>query len=278
MLQSLSRRLPLPRVSVRLLDMTTLETGPPICLGAARSLAWTRLRLAIDGLTTPAFRFVHLSDLHLRSHISPALRQVTDRIAADPPDAVLMTGDFVDDKLDHAAALPALEALLPRLRGRLGTYGILGNHDGDLLAGHLSRLGVVDVSERMITVRDEAGQARFQLLGLPGVTRTEPTAAFENDGDRSLPTVALSHYPDNILRLGRVRPHVTLAGHTHGGQICLPGGTAIIRHDDLPRPMYAGCHPVEDGVLIVSRGVGTTKLHLRFFAPPEVIEVWIEPA
>ena len=81
---------------------------------------------------------------------------------------------------------------------------------------------------------------------------------------------------DAIHRLGRLRPDVMLAGHTHGGQISLPGRVPIFKHDSLPRHMCQGVHETENGVLVVSRGIGHTVLPIRLFAPPQVIELVLE--
>lgn len=217
-----------------------------------------------------------MTDLHLRKRIPACFEAVANEIQADPPDAVLMTGDLVDDKVDHSAELPAAERLIPRLRGRLGTFGILGNHDSDLLAGHLERLGVVNVTDQVVDVW-ESGRPVLRLLGLPGVDRDDPTDLFEVEAPRGdVPFVAMSHFPDAVRRLCRVRPDLVLAGHTHGGQICLPGGWPPLTHDSLPRGMCAGVHATPSGMLIVARGLGTTKLPMRIFSPAEVIEIRIE--
>lgn len=217
-----------------------------------------------------------MTDLHLRRAVPPRFEAIADEIQADPPDAVLFTGDFIDDKFDHAAEVPLAERLIPRLRGRLGAFGILGNHDGDLFAGHLERLGVANVTDRVVEIV-EAGRPVLRLMGLPGVDRDDPTDMFDVEArEADVPLLAMSHFPDAIRRLERARPDLVLAGHTHGGQICLPWGWAPLTHDSLPRTMCAGVHATDSGVLIVARGLGTTKLPVRFFSPPEVVEVRIE--
>src|SRR5207253_5146850 len=89
----------------------------------------------------------------------------------------------------------------------------------------------------------------------------------------AVPRIALSHYPD-VIRLARsLQPDLYLAGHTHGGQICLPNETAIFTHDSLPRQMCKGAHDVDGTCTIVSRGMGFSGLPVRAFCPAEVIEV-----
>jgi predicted MPP superfamily phosphohydrolase len=90
--------------------------------------------------------------------------------------------------------------------------------------------------------------------------------------------IVLSHFPDQLLRTRSLAPDLFLAGHTHGGQICLPGGWPILRHDSLPRRLCKGIHQVEKTWLVVGRGLGTTNLHIRLFCPPEVLEIQLKRA
>ena len=250
-----------------------LRPGPWLAVGPTRAAEWTRLTLPLAALPPGRrIRLTHLTDLHLKRRPPPILKDVIAALAADPPDAILVTGDFVDDKFDHRPSLGALRATLPRLTSRLGTFAVLGNHDGDLLAGRLHDLGVRLVVGRERLDCGESGP--LDLIGLPGVTREDPPAAFEIDRDPRVPTVALSHYPDAVKRLGRLRPDLVLAGHTHGGQVCLPGGRPLITHDALPRQMSKGLHRLPwGGHLFVSRGIGTAAYPVRLFCPAQVVEI-----
>ena len=249
-----------------------LRPGPAVSLGPVRSAEWTRVTLPLA--TMPAgsrVRLAHLTDLHAKGRPEPILEQIVAAYAADPPDAILFTGDFVDDKFDYRSGWATLGRFLPRLRARRGVFGVLGNHDGDLIAGRLGDLGVrIVTGER---VRVDLG-VPIDLVGLPGVARQDPAGPFEFDRDPRVPTVALSHYPDAVRRLHRLRPDLVLAGHTHGGQVCLPGGRPIITHDSLPRRMCGGLHRLDwGGHLFVSRGVGTAAYPVRLFCPAQVVEI-----
>jgi predicted MPP superfamily phosphohydrolase len=84
----------------------------------------------------------------------------------------------------------------------------------------------------------------------------------------------LCHYPDLIRpAAAKIAPDLYLAGHTHGGQICLPGERAILSHDSLPKSMCKGAHDYDGTCLIVSRGFGFSTLPLRVFCPAEVVEI-----
>jgi predicted MPP superfamily phosphohydrolase len=237
---------------------------------------WQRIRLPIPGLAPDlaGFRFVHLSDLHLRGSWSKGYDQLIERFEATPPDLLLITGDFIDDKHDHRPGLATLRKLLPRLRSRLGTYGILGNHDVDVVQPYLLDLGVRLINGTR-AVLESGGGATLELIGFPGLARTDLDAHFVSRQPPRPPgalRIVLSHYPDQFRRARPLAPDLFLAGHTHGGQICLPGGWPILTHDKMPRRHAKGVHRLDDSWLIVSRGLGFTGIPVRLYCPSEVAE------
>jgi predicted MPP superfamily phosphohydrolase len=89
-----------------------------------------------------------------------------------------------------------------------------------------------------------------------------------------VPRIVLAHYPDQVRFVSHTaKPDVMLTGHTHGGQICLPGGRALMTHDYLPKRMARGSHRFGPTLLIVNRGFGWTKFPVRVFCPAQVIEL-----
>jgi len=93
------------------------------------------------------------------------------------------------------------------------------------------------------------------------------------DPDSELTDNCRRHFPDHLRRTAKLQPHLFLAGHTHGGQVCLPGRIPILKHDAMPRRCCSGIHRVGDTWLIVNRGFGYTTLPIRVFCPPEVLEI-----
>lgn len=233
---------------------------------------------ALDG-----FRIVHLTDLHLRRRWHGAYDRLMDRLVAADADLLLFTGDFVDDKRDHTSALPNVYKMVPALRGRHGAYAVLGNHDTNRFAPRYDPTHVRLLNG--VRARVPVGDATVELIGMPGAFRKDlppdwaasigpPADDRDGAGPRRSIRVVLSHYPDHFARVGSVlKPDLFLAGHTHGGQVCLPGGFPIIKHDSLPRRHSNGVSRIGDCWMVVGRGFGSTTLPFRLFCPPEVIEI-----
>lgn len=248
-------------------------------LGYTPAFDWTCYDLKVDGLPAQldGKRIVHLTDLHLTSHWSRGYDRLIEQVKNDPPELILITGDFVDDKLDHRDALPTLERFLTQLSARCGIFGILGNHDGDLIAPRLPGLGVTEIQNRYLTI--PVGDGSIELAGLPGVKRRDFDPSFvESLPQRTpgVPRIILGHYPDQIRFVGSARADAMLVGHTHGGQICLPNKYAMLTHDRLPHRMARGVHRFGQTLLFVNRGFGTTKFPVRIFCPAEVIELRLQ--
>jgi len=259
--------------------------GPWMELGSIQRFEWNRFELPVTSLppALDGLRILHLSDIHLKSAWHPALDELIRRVQHDPPDLLLVTGDFVEDKFDGRAAVPIVERLVHGLRSRFGIYAITGNHDGDFIAARVARWGV-RVLPAGTSVRIDVRGEQVDLIGLAGLTRQDLEVQDVFDlpprevGQSRVPCIVLSHYPDALPRIQRagVVPDLFFAGHTHGGQVCLPGRIPILRHDTLPRRYCSGVHRLGDSWLVVSRGMGYSSYAIRVFCPAEVVEVVVK--
>jgi predicted MPP superfamily phosphohydrolase len=263
--------------------------GPWLQLGSIDRFEWNRYELPIAALppALEGLRMLHLTDIHMKSSWYPAMDELLRRMQHDPPDLLFITGDFVENKYDARAALPLVERFIDGLRSRFGIYATTGNHDGDFIAARVARHGVNILrigSPMSVHVRD----AQVELIGLAGLTRQDaemqdllnvPPRDPASRGPRA-PRIVLSHYPDALVRLQRLdaAPELLFAGHTHGGQVCLPGGVPILRHDTLPRRYCHGVRRLGDSWLVVSRGMGYSSYPIRMFCPAEVVEVILTPS
>ena len=250
-----------------------LQIPPPA--GFAR----TRITLPIRSLppSLVGLRLVHLSDLHLRRRWFKAYDELIDCVRADPPDLLLFTGDMVEHKRIWKHEIALAQKLFDRLTARLGIFVIFGNHDGRYLAHRLDKSNFHIIENRHAMLEND--QAAIELIGLPGVHRDDLEEEFiDRIPPRQKPGVriVLAHYPDQIRRISSLHADIMLAGHTHGGQICLPGGYPIFTHDALPRKYASGAHRWGDTWLVVSRGFGYAGLPVRAFCPSEVVEIVLD--
>ena len=188
---------------------------------------------------------------------------------------ILFTGDFVDHKHDHRPGLPVARKLINSLKSRLGTVGILGNHDSAVAAGHAHELNVNLIDHRRVLV--PVGSANIELIGMGGLDRLDVNLAFLHSIGNKSPNnlrIILSHFPDNIRRCQFLTPDIYLYGHTHGGQMCFPNRRPIIRHDSLPHRLCSGVHRAYGTWMIANRGFGySSYFQVRVFCPAEVIEL-----
>ena len=238
------------------------------------------LRLAQWPAQLAGLRVAVMSDLHAGApHVDVAkVARLVARINRARPDLVVLLGDYVDPTLPFGTpvAPAAAAAELGRLRARLGVVAVLGNHDwvhtGADMARGLRAAGVTVLENDAVAVGERLWVAG---VGAEGERVADPAAALARV-PAGAPVLLLSHHPDTFVRVPR-RVALTLAGHTHGGQVALPGlgGRQIpSRFGDR----FAAGHVVEGGRhLFVSVGIGTSRFPVRLLAPPEIVVLRIEP-
>jgi uncharacterized protein len=234
---------------------------------------------ALDGLS-----ILHLSDLHAGA---PSFNLRTLRMAVSfgvemQPDMVVITGDIVA----HPRARRAVIEQLARLSPPLGSYAALGNHDIGLTRDPFSRGMILEDWEEapVRLLRDTS--ATVELSGVPiEIAGMEPEPWIEGvsrleDLFRSNARlrILLAHFPDAVDDLPAGACDLVLAGHLHGGQICLPGPNGKVRLSHTEFAYLDGTHRVGDTTLVVSRGTGTTLVPFRFVARPEIALLRLHPA
>ena len=243
--------------------------------GRGRRNAWTfdlhEHTVVLDRLPESflGFRLLHLSDLHLDMDpgLTDALLARLDGLAYD---ACIITGDFrAETSGDTKPSLRETARLAARLHAPV--YAVMGNHDFIETAPELEAIGIrVLLNEHVVLTR---GSGRIFLAGID-----DPHFYCTDDMARALEgippgsTVLLASHSAECYREAEERNvDFMFNGHTHGGQICLPGGYLIFRNSRHPRAMDRG--PWDTGQLrgYTSRGIGTTMVPVRFFSLPEII-------
>ena len=247
-------------------------------------------------LAIPAWHAEHrslkvalLTDLHVGApHMSLArLREVVGRVNEEAPDLVIITGDFVIGGKDHKGGVAGGTFVEPEpiadelkaLRAPLGVYAVLGNHDWWYDGGRVTRAlagAGLHVLENE-AVRIESGGRAFWLAGVADLwTRTPDVEGTLRQVSTDDPVMLFTHNPDVFPEVP-ARVSLTVAGHTHGGQVNLPLlGRLVVPSRFGQR--YAMGHVVEGGRhLFVSGGVGTSIIPARFRVPPEIVILKLEP-
>lgn len=253
--------------------------GPWLQCFDAAGFEWNTYEMAIPHLPVElnGFRIIQLADIHARRNWQSAYDELIDRVRTDEPDLILFTGDMVDCKVDPTPALPVVRKLLNGLKARLGMLGIRGNHDLQISQDHFTDtpFQLID-GQRILVESDGPNSAAVEIVAIPGPEREHLTSEFAASVPRKtvgIPRIVMSHFPDHIRRVETMGPDVYLAGHTHGGQVCLPRGLPLLRHDSLPWQMSRGVHRLAESWFVVSRGFGFSGTPVRMFCPAEVVEL-----
>jgi uncharacterized protein len=218
---------------------------------------------SFDGYT-----LLHLSDLHLDLS-ERYLASLIERVQGLDYDLCVLTGDFRFRTFGPFA--PALDALA-RLRQQLRSpaYAVLGNHDTVRMVPRMEALGIRVLMNE--SVRIERGADAVFLAGIDDAHyyRTHNLHRAAHDIPHDACAILLSHTPEPYRHAAYAGFSLMLCGHTHGGQICLPGGVPIITDSDAPRAYAKGAWRYRDLAGYTSVGCGASIVDVRLNCLPEV--------
>jgi uncharacterized protein len=223
----------------------------------------TQIPKAFDG-----YRILQLSDLHVEMSEDAIVRSSTLLQEIDY-DVCVLTGDYRAQAFGpHETALAGMSQLCAKLKQPI--YGVLGNHDTVRMLPGLERMGI-----RMLLNECETINRDDQRIFIAGIDDAHFYRAdnIEKAGS-GIPSnefsILLSHTPEIYQQAAHADFNVLLSGHTHGGQICLPGGIPITLDSVLPRHMGSGSWKYRDMSGYTSVGVGCSIVPARFNCPPEI--------
>lgn len=252
--------------------------------GAAGAAAWnlaraqshievTRLVVSLNGWPPDlaGLRVAVLSDFHRSDLVSRAHVQHAVSIAvAEQPDLVVLLGDYITYR--ERAYVEDVAESLAGLRAPLGVFAIMGNHDDERrLAQALERQGITVLPDARTLVT--ARGARLDLVGIRYWTRRPQAIARLLSGATGVP-VLLAHDPRRLVAASALGIPLVLSGHTHGGQIVLPGLGAVAARKF---PVVSGLGRSGSSTLFVTRGIGTVYVPFRLNCPPEVAVLTLVP-
>ena len=218
--------------------------------------------------TFDGFRLLQLTDLHCDLDLS-LTSVVVDLIQATPHDAAVITGDFRNGMGgDHAACLRETRRIVEKLNPL--RWGILGNHDFIEMVPELESMGLPILLNEATEIR--RGDESIWLGGIddPHFYQTHDPAKVRARIPREAFSILLSHSPETYEEAAGWGFHLQLSGHTHGGQICLPGGRPVVVPCRVPRRFVVGrwYHGEMQGY--TSPGTGGCGVAARWNCPPEI--------
>ena len=219
------------------------------------------------------YRIAQISDLH-NAQFGEDNEFLLDKLAQCKPDIIILTGDLIDSKhpdVDIAAEFAACAARMAP------TYYVTGNHEGFALKDYarlktaMKESGVHVLENQMVTLEKDG--ATLSLIGLhdPNFTsvRDSLTALAPQAGDF---TVLLAHRPELADTYAEAGMDLVFSGHAHGGQFRLPLLGGILSPGLGFFPEYdAGLYQLENTRLIVSRGLGNSRIPIRINNRPEIV-------
>jgi hypothetical protein len=214
------------------------------------------------------FTILQLSDLHLDMNPG-AMRRLVELLGQVTYDICVLTGDYRGETFGpFDAALECLAHVRTHLKQLV--YGVLGNHDSIRMVSALEDMGIRMLMNECETV--ECGEQHIHLAGIDDAhlygTHNIEKAAWEIPADGF--AILLSHTPEVYRQAAHAGFGLMLSGHTHGGQVCLPGSIPLTLFSVLPRRMGAGPWRYGPMVGYTSTGVGSSLVPVRFNCPPEI--------
>ncbi len=241
------------------------------------------------------YRVLHLSDIHF-SGPRKKLSWFFDRLAKESYDFIFLTGDI----FDCAQGAPYATEEIRKLKSRHGIFAVWGNHDHydyrlshfltgflrkhpkhrnpiEILAKSLLDAGVQILRNETVEVRD--GEDVFLVHGVDDpVTRQADVDKIVGNVQHQKANFLLTHTIDVFYEIPEDHIDVSFSGHSHGGQVRVPGVGPIITHTRFGRDYAKGVKALKGTACVISQGMGTSRfLKPRFLCPPEALVLEIGP-
>jgi uncharacterized protein len=214
------------------------------------------------------FSILHLSDLHVDLS-GKAMDRLHHLLPTINYDICVLTGDYRGQTFGpYQAALDGMARLCRLIRKPI--YGVLGNHDTIRMLPDLEKMGIQMLLNEKVVLT--CGSERIYLAGVDDAHfyRADNLERAASDIPMNEFSILLSHTPEIYQQAAHAEFDLMLSGHTHGGQICLPGQIAVSLDSVLPRRFGAGAWKYHNMIGYTSVGAGCSIVPVRFNCPPEV--------
>ena len=224
--------------------------------------------LKLESNELRGMKIVFASDFHMKPYELYRLKRIVRKINLQNPDIILLGGDYVNGhKKGSTLSIDKISGELSNLKSKYGTIAIMGNHDG-----WQGKKEVIEAFERAgITVLENANKNfdNITIAGLEDMQTANPDVKKALSG-AFYPVIMLTHTPDMIESIPS-SVELTLAGHTHGGQVVLH--KPLIVPSKYGRKYAYGLSYNKNKKIFVSRGLGTSILPVRFNCFPEIVVI-----
>jgi predicted MPP superfamily phosphohydrolase len=228
-------------------------------------LAFADLPQAFDG-----FQILHLSDLHLDGN-QGLVERILALLDGREVDLCVLTGDYRTELHGPIReTMDGLRRIVSGVRSRHGFLGILGNHDDCHMVAPMEEMGIRMLINESVQIQRQ-GQ-RLQFIGTDDVHYYYTEQALHAlEAARDAWSVALVHSPELYDVAARMGAALYLCGHTHGGQVCLPGGIPILTHLNRGRGFFRGVWSYRGMQGVTNVGAGTSGIPVRFNTQGEIV-------
>jgi len=214
------------------------------------------------------YTLLHISDMHVDMNAG-AMRRLIELLPHIDYDICVLTGDYRGATFgSYNATLEGIARVREHLKQPV--YGVLGNHDSIQMVPGMEDMGIrMLLNESVIIERDNS---HFHLAGIDDAHyfRVDNIEKATLDVPHDECSVLLSHTPEIYRLAANADFDLMLSGHTHGGQICLPGRIPVTIDSRLPRHMASGAWSYRNMLGYTSVGVGSSIVPVRFNCPPEI--------
>jgi uncharacterized protein len=217
------------------------------------------------------YRIMHLSDLHLEGIVDGG-KSFCRMLEGLETDLCVITGDFRHHNWGESSAmLELLKPIIQKIHCRDGILAVLGNHDGISIVPGMEKLGLRVLLNESLRIKREHASIWIGGVDDPHFYRLHELEQTMKGTQEEEFKILLAHSADIVYEAVKQNVDYYLCGHTHGGQICLPGGIPIIANMKLPRKFFAGSWQEGHMKGYTSRGVGTSDIPVRLFSKPEIV-------
>jgi predicted MPP superfamily phosphohydrolase len=214
------------------------------------------------------FRILQISDLHL--DMAPDFpHALIEAVRQVDYDLCVLTGDYRAETFGpYAAALDALRQVRTHLRGNV--YAILGNHDTLCMVPAMEAMGIRMLLNEQVPIERQGEVIHLAGIDDPHYYRADNLEKAADAIPDGAVSVLLAHSPEIYRHAAHADFDVMLCGHTHAGQICLPGGLPLICNARCPRAFCRGNWAYHGMIGYTSAGSGSCVVDVRLNCPPEI--------